>query len=49
MTLGVIMTGGEPPINDNSLLDDRSDDACTDGAATFTDSEAELLFHGDRD
>ncbi|OYR15275.1 hypothetical protein CEV33_0291, partial [Brucella grignonensis] len=33
----------------NSLLDDRSDDACTDGTATFTDSEAELLFHCDRD
>src|SRR5690606_34777728 len=30
------------------LLQDRSNDARTNRTATFTDSEAELLFHGDR-
>jgi hypothetical protein len=30
------------------LLDDFSDDAGADGAATFADGEAQLLFHRDR-
>src|SRR5271169_5097987 len=30
------------------LLDDACDDAGADGAATFTDREAELFFHRDR-
>jgi hypothetical protein len=30
------------------LLDDRRDDAGADGAATFADGEAQLLFHRDR-
>src|SRR5450631_4195552 len=30
------------------LLDDACDDAGTDGAATFADCEAQLLFHRDR-
>src|SRR5882757_613855 len=32
----------------SKLLFDGDDDAGTDGAAAFTDSEAQLLFHGDR-
>src|SRR6201999_1775381 len=31
-----------------SLFNDRGNDARTDGAATFADSEAQLLFHRDR-
>ena len=31
----------------NVLLDDFSHDASTNGAATFADSEAEAVFHGD--
>ncbi len=30
------------------LLNDGRDDACADGAAAFTNGEAQLFFHGDR-
>src|SRR6478735_12241535 len=30
------------------LLDNLSNDACADGTAAFTDSEAQTFFHGDR-
>ena len=30
------------------LFDDLGNDAGADGTAAFTDSEAQLLFHGDR-
>src|SRR5690606_41019083 len=35
-------------MSQRGLLQDLRDDAGADGAATLTDSEAELLFHGDR-
>ena len=31
-----------------NLLNDRGDDARTDGVATLADSEAQALLHGDR-
>src|SRR5258708_2045211 len=43
------MPGTRPGITtDRLLLDDACDDAGTDGAATFADREAQLLFHRDR-
>src|SRR5450631_602864 len=43
------MPGTRPGMTtDLILLDNACDDAGTDGAATFTDRETELLFHRDR-
>src|SRR5258705_10599373 len=43
------MPGTRPGMTtDSFLLDDGCDDAGTDGAATFADRKARLLFHRDR-
>src|SRR5260370_11611354 len=43
------MPGTRPGMTtDRFLLDDACDDAGTDGAAAFTDREAQLFFHRDR-
>jgi hypothetical protein len=44
-----VETRGAEPLVSLGSLDDRGDDACTDGAAAFADGEAQLLFHRDRD